>query len=319
MLTQRELEILLSIIDIDEEKTITRLAEELNLSIYRVSTLTNQLLKKGLITITKTGKYKIITPTPTKPILILKNIKSKYSHMPLSKILTGNNLKLLSILKPGEFYNTKTLLLKTNLPKSSLYNVINNLSNYGMIKKSDNKYSLIEKYSLFHEFSKEYITLQNYITAKKFTLDSTILWSGIDEFILATRTYKNPTNKFQLTELSKFKDYGLPLIGRNVYHYYYSKKNIQLTIEDVMIHSLFVDYSPRTLLYAIVLAFAYRKNLNKKKLLDLGLKFDIKVDILFNYLEGREHKYPYPSLKEVYEVYNMYFGVLNDRQRVYCE
>ena len=317
MLTPRELDLLLSIIE--EGKTITKLAEELNLSIYRVSALTNQLLKKGLINITKKGRYKIITPTLTKPILLLKKIKTQYSHIPLSKILTGNNLKLLSILKPEVFQDIKTLLLKTNLPKSSLYATINNLSNYGMIKKSANKYSLIKKYSLFHEFSKEYITLQNYIIAKKFAPDSAILWSGIEEFILAIKTYKNPTNNFQLTGLSKFSDYKLSLIGKGVYYYYYSKKKVQLTIEDVIIHSLVVDYTPRTILYTIVLALAYREKLNKKKLLDLGLKFDVKVDVLFDYLEGRGHEFPYPSIKEVYEVYDMYFGVLNDKQAIYCK
>jgi predicted transcriptional regulator len=40
-------------------KTITTLSKEMNLSIYRTSTLTGKLAKKGLITITKNGKLQV--------------------------------------------------------------------------------------------------------------------------------------------------------------------------------------------------------------------------------------------------------------------
>ncbi len=310
MLTSKELKLLLLILN--GEKTITSLSKEMNLSIYRTSTLTGKLAKKGLITITKNGKYKIISPSSTKPTMLLKKIKNKYNHMPLQKILTGNNLKLLSILKPELLQNTKTLMLKTNLSKSSLYHSINNLSNYGIIKKVSSKYSLIEKYALFHEFSREYITLQNHIKGREFSTDGTIVWSGVEEFILSTKTCKTSDN-FQLTGLYKFKDYGLSLIGRGVYYYYYSIKKYKLTIEDVIIHSIVIDYAPRSILYAIVILLSHKNKINEKKLFDLGIKYDVDVKQLLDYLKGKEHKYPYPSLKEVYEIYNMYFGVSDDR------
>ena len=64
----------------DGEKTITALSKEMNLSIYRTSTLTGKLAKNGLITITKNGKYKIISLSSTKPTILLKKVKNKYNH-----------------------------------------------------------------------------------------------------------------------------------------------------------------------------------------------------------------------------------------------
>ena len=310
MLTSKELKLLLLIMD--GEKTITTLSKEMNLSIYRTSTLTGKLAKKGLITITKNGKYKIISLSSTKPAILLKKVKNKYNHIPLQKILTGNNLKLLSILKPELLQNTKTLMLKTNLSKSSLYHAINNLSNYGIIKKVSSNYSLIEKYALFHEFSREYIILQNHIKGREFSPDAAIIWNGVEEFILSTKTYKTGDN-FQLTGLSKFKDYGLSLIGKGIYYYYYSKKKDKLTIEDIIIHSIVIDYAPRTILYVIVLLLFHKNKIDEKKVFDLDIKYNVNVKQLLDYLNGKEHKYPYPSLKEVYEIYNMYFGVSDDK------
>jgi predicted transcriptional regulator len=57
MLTSKELKLLLVIMN--GEKTITTLSKEMNLSIYRTSTLTGKLAKKGLITITKNGKLQV--------------------------------------------------------------------------------------------------------------------------------------------------------------------------------------------------------------------------------------------------------------------
>ena len=62
-----------------------------------------------------------------------------------------------------------------------------------------------------------------------------------------------------------------------------------------------------------MLLLFHKNEIDEKKLFDLGIKYDINVKQLLDYLNGKEHKYPYPSLKEVYEIYNMYFGVSDDK------
>ena len=74
-------------------------------------------------------------------------------------------------------------------------------------------------------------------------------------------------------------------------------------------HVLLIDFSPRTILYSLVLLLAYRDRISQKKLFKLGRKYDVSVGELLIYLEGKEVKrYPYPPMEEVREIFKMYFG-----------
>ena len=98
------------------------------------------------------------------------------------------------------------------------------------------------------------------------------------------------------------------LIGAEQYHYYYSEK-AELSLEDVVMHALLIDFSPRTILYSTVLLLAYRGKLNRNKLFKLGKKYDVSVEDLLEYLEGKEAgRYPYSSIEEVKGTFEMYFG-----------
>ncbi len=295
------------LLNLREEKNVTGLAKELGLSIYRTSTLVSSLERKGLVR-TKKEKYKIVSLSDTKPAELFRKLVFRFGHMPLDKILSGKNLALLAVLKSTPL-SAHELCIKGNLSRSTLYHIIGKLSNYGIIGEKSGKYFLVERYVLFHEFAKEFYVLQNSIKAREFFRDSTIVWSGVGEFILSTGEYRGKeTGNFHLTGLERFSDFGIGLIGAGQYHYYYSEK-AELSLEDVVVHALLIDFSPRTILYSIVLLLAHRDRLNRNKLFNLGIKYDVGVEDLLEYLEGREAgKYPYPSLTEVEETFEMYFG-----------
>jgi len=303
-LSRMEIRVLL---DLEEEKNVTELAKELGLSIYRASTLVSSLERKGLIR-AKKGKKKIVLLNDTKPGELFRKIVSSFGHMPLDKVLSGKNLLLLAVLENVPS-SPKELYIKASLPRSTLYHTINRLSNYGIIIGKNGKYSLLERYMLFHEFAKEFYDVQNSIKAREFSRDSAIVWSGVKEFILSTKKYKGKdVGNLHLTGLERFSDFGVELIGTGRYHYYYSEK-AELSLEDVVMHALLIDFSPRTILYSIVLLLAFRDKLNRNKLLNLGKKYGVSIEGLLAYLEGKEAgRYPYPSLKEVEETFEMYFG-----------
>ncbi|NPB03432.1 MAG: helix-turn-helix transcriptional regulator [Thermotogae bacterium] len=290
-------------------KTITELANELDLSIYRTSILIASLERKGLVKTEKRGRCKIASLNETKPAELFRKLASKFGHMPLDEILSGKNLTLLAVLKRVPL-SAHELRIKGNLSRSTFYHVVNKLSNYGILGKKDEKYFLVERYSLFHEFAEEFYELQNSIKAREFSEDSALVWSGVGEFILETGAYRGKDiGNFHLTGLERFSDFGVGLIGIGQYHYYYSEKTEGLSLEDVVVHALLIDFSPRTILYSIVLLLAHREEINQKKLIELGRKYDVSVSGLLEYLRGKEvKKYPYPPMKEVKEILKMYFG-----------
>ena len=291
------------------EEAISELASELGLSIYRTSVLVASIKRKGLAKTEKRGRYKIVSLSEAKPAEIFKRLASKFGHMPLDEILSGRNLALLAVLMDIPL-SAHELCIKSNLSRSTFYHVINRLSNYGFIGEKDRKYFLIERYRLFHEFAKEFYELQNSIKAREFSRDSALIWSGVGEFILLTREYKGKdSGNFHLTGLGRFRDFGVDLIGTGQYHYYYSEKTGKLSLEEIIVHALLIDFSPRTILYSTVLLLVYKDRIDQKKLFEFGRKYDVRVSELLKYLEGKEvKKYPYPSMEEVKEIFKMYSG-----------
>ena len=177
--------------------------------------------------------------------------------MPLDEILSGRNLALLAVLVDTPL-SARELCIKGNLSRSTFYHVINKLSNYGFVGKEDGKYFLVDRYRLFHEFAKEFYELQNSIKAKEFSRDSALIWSGVREFILSTGEYKGgDVGNFHLTGLERFSDFG-DIIGTGKYHYYYSEKAKRLSPEEAVVHAQLIDFSPRTILYSLVLLLAYK-------------------------------------------------------------
>lgn len=305
-LSRMEVKVLLKL---ERKKSVTELANELGLSIYRTSILVTSLERKGLVKTEKRGKYKIVSLSEAKPAELFRKLVSKFGHMPFDEILSGRNLSLLAVLREAPL-SAYELCIKANLSRSTLYHVIDKLSSYGLIGKKEGGYFLVERYGLFHEFAEEFYGLQNTLKAKEFSEDSTLVWSGVGEFILSTREYKGKdVGNFHLTGLERFSDFGMELIGTGRYHYYYSEKAKGLSLEEVIVHALLIDFNPRTILYSIVLLLAHKDKIDQKNLFRVGMKYDISVSELLKYLKGEEVKrYPYPSMGEVKEIFKMYFG-----------
>ncbi|WP_258083278.1 helix-turn-helix domain-containing protein [Thermococcus thermotolerans] len=305
-LSKMEVKLLLKL---EREKAVTKLANELGLSIYRTSALVTSLERKGLVKAEKRGKYKIVSLSETKPAELFRKLTFRFGHMPLDEILSGKNLTLLAVIKRTPL-GAYELCIKGNLPRSTLYHVIDKLSDYGVIGKKDEGYFLMGRYEPFHEFAEEFYELQNSIKAREFSGDSALVWSGVEEFILSTREYGGKdVGNFHLTGVGRFGDFGVELIGTGWYHYYYSEKVKNISLEEVVVHALLVDFEPRTILYSIVLLLSHKDKIDRKKLFELGMKYNVDVEVLLKYLKGKGVKrYPYPSMKEVRETFKMYFG-----------
>ena len=121
-----------TLLKLKREETITELANELGLSIYRTSILVASLKRKGLVKTEKRGKYKIVLLSDAKPVELFKRLVSKFGHMPLDSILSGKSLPLLAVLK-GTPLSAYELCIKSSISRSTRYYILNKLSNYGMI------------------------------------------------------------------------------------------------------------------------------------------------------------------------------------------
>ncbi len=317
-LTKAELKTLLAI---DEPTTLKELSCKLGLSKGRLSTLLRSLEKKGLVEL-EGKKPVVVRPARNKAIELLNAIfpttvrplilnPSPLRGRDIIGVLTGNSLKVLAALEVEKPQSLWLIQMKANVSRATLHRVLNRLMEGLIVGKKKEGYFISERFSLFKAFADEYFYLQNSIKAREFDPNASVVWSGVEEFILATGTFRGKSfDDFQLTGLARFSDFGLPLISAGVYHYYWPAKS--LALEEVVGHALTLGRDARELLYTVVLLGA--KGFDESRLKKLAAKFGVSntVEEVLEYLHGEDKPYPFPSREEVEELCRQYFGGCDD-------
>ncbi|AHF80962.1 MarR family winged helix-turn-helix transcriptional regulator [Thermococcus paralvinellae] len=306
-LTKAELRVLLSI---EEPITMTELANKLSLSKGTLSALLHSLEGKGLVEL-EGKKPMVVKPAENRVNHLLRSIKLEYPHVKMEDILTGSRLKVLSTLEVEKPQPLWLIQLKANVSRATLHRVLNGLMEPLVVGRKKEGYFVSERFAPFKAFADEYFYLQNSIKAKELDPNASVVWSGVEELILATSSFKGKSvGEFQLTGLARFADFGLPLISSGVYHYYWPGQ--KLSLEEVIVHALKLGRDARGLLYSIVLLRG--KGFDERKLKRLAAKFDVSdiVGELLEYLSGVDKPYPFPSREEVEELCRQYFGGSRD-------
>ncbi|CAI1492876.1 protein of unknown function [Thermococcus nautili] len=179
-LTKAELKTLLAI---EEPITMTELANKLGLSKGTLSTLLHSLKKKGLIEL-EGKKPMIIKPAENKALHLLRRIATDFPHVNL-EVLTGSSLKVVSALdvKPQPLW---LIQLKANVSRATLHRILSQLMERLIVGKKEGGYFISKRFAPFKAFADEYFYLQNSIKAKEFDPNASVVWSGVEELILAT-------------------------------------------------------------------------------------------------------------------------------------
>jgi len=307
MLIRAELKVLSSL---HKPTSLKELSIQLGISRARLSMITRSLEMKGLIERRREDKKIILLPSNARPLELFHELLAKFPHIDVTSLLAGRNLKVIggmAVEKPRPAWE---IALRVNVNRYTVHHVLSELMERLIVGKNEEGYFITKRFSLIKEFADEYFRLQNSIKAKSFSEDAIVVWSGVNEFILATRSFNGKAlDLFQLTGLARFGDFGLSIISPGVYHYYWPSKRI--TLEEAVVHALAVtEPGTRELLYIVTLLKA--KEFNAAKLRRLALKFDVLkvINDIIEYLNGKEKGYPFPSQEEVEELYHQYFGRL---------
>ncbi|CAI1492435.1 HTH marR-type domain-containing protein [Thermococcus nautili] len=286
--------------------TLKELARKMNVSKSTLSITLHSLERKGLVNIE--GKRPLKAKlADNKATQLLRKILLMLPKNRIPKVISGSRLKVLSALKVEELQPPWLVQLKANVSRATLHRVLNELMEMLIVGKRKEGYFISERFGVLKDFADEYFYLQNSIRAKEFDEKAVLVWSGVEELILATETFKGKhLGNFQLTGLARFSDYGLPLISSGVYHYYWPAR--ELDLEEIVIHTLKAGYDARELLYVIVLLKAHP--FNEERLKRLAAKFEISpiMEEVLEFLHGEAKSYPFPSREEVEELCKRYFG-----------
>lgn len=264
-------------------QNLTQLAQNLNKNIGWVSEIVNTLEKQKLV-----EKGKEIKLADTYEAHLIVELMENYS---LEKIFAGKREDILRSLQTPK---APADLEKEGFSTSTIYQVLRDLKEVGVIEKLEDRYVLSDE------------TLRKFFGAQergKFT------FRAGNEKLIKTRG-ENQEMEGRPTAFSAFQRYGVDYFP--VHNYIYQGKK-ELQLEDVLIHAVLFAENRKQMSMCGIFYFLHRDKLNQREIWNLAGKWKCveKWADLLAYIDQREVRqkdlFPemdeFTSLAETYGVY----------------
>ena len=276
------------------------IAKILNLSSGTISKIIKKMIKNGLAKKNRQGMKIIVETAQTSHAQKLEVIIKNFNRLPLEKILSYSNLKLIAILEYP--LNKKEISQMLNISRQWTYKTIKDLSQYGVILKKQNGYYKNPMHHLLFDFAKEYYNYKNHQTLKTISEDAVIIWQHGDEFLFKTKKELTKSSKSAVTAFSK---YNLPLLG-DIKYYYNTERQLKTT--DIILHTILIN--PQSKTYNAYACLLYEKTKPRdiiKKARIYNLSEHMQILISFTEKQESEKKFmptwdEYISLAKQYGV-----------------
>jgi predicted transcriptional regulator len=282
MVRGSELELLQAL---QEEVSVSELAEELDRSRSYTSELVAGLEEKGLVRTRREGRRKLATPAEAKAVELFQRLTQTYPHIDFPELLTEKTIACLYYLDTP--MTVTELAERTGNYRNTVNRVVNRLLHRGIVGKQDSRYRLNDDFVLLHEFAAEYVHHVHRQTAAAHATSYTILWESLYEFLVQTGEPVDDDDAFLQTGPNQFQAYGVPLITTNRHHYLYSEHRDDLTVADVICHTLVIDTGTRYQTYCLLLLA--QEEPDREQLLDAADMYEVVtvVEDLLTFLETR--------------------------------
>lgn len=235
---------------LNEEVSVTELANRLEKSPSYTSELVTRAEEHGLVRTRRDGRKKLASAADTKPVELFQRLVQTYPHVDFPDLLTGKTLACIYYL--DQPLTVADLATRTGDYRNTVNRVVNRLLHRGILRKHDSKYQLNEDFETLHEFVTEYVHHRHRQTAARHTLVYTILWESLREFLVQTSDPITATT-FLPTGPRRFQEHGVPLLTTDRYHYLYSETRERITVPDLICHTLLIDDGTRYQTYCLLL------------------------------------------------------------------
>jgi len=244
-----------------------------------------KLLQKGLIKVEKKEKRlgKYVYFDNSKQALLFRELLLRYDHIKWENILSGLAIDVL--------FQTidKSELTFKNFSKATFWRYMRDLMSHGIITRSeDDFYEINPRFSILKDFLIEYQRFLLDVIVRSVSASAVILWQKDLECLIRVPKDVNISQKsFLRTAVSRFNDFGLPLIT-DFDIYFYSSNMETIRVEDVILHTLLIERdNPRYTLYGLLLLKKQWRRINKEYLLKEAQTLDLSLQLnaMFQFLK----------------------------------
>ncbi|MFQ6052340.1 MAG: winged helix-turn-helix domain-containing protein [Candidatus Hydrothermarchaeota archaeon] len=301
-----------------ERESIGEVVRNTKISYPHLSRILKSLSEKGILETRKRGLSKYVYFSDTKHAILLKTFLSEFGHMHLDKILSGSALVVLSPLAYSPLKKDEIISF-SQLSERTVQSKLKILREFGIIIKKDKvTYEFNERFNLLREFIIEFRNYMNHKMAIEFANDAIILWQRGNEFLIKTSEFKE-SEEFMLTSLSAYHKFSVQLFVPEYYYYFYSPFKRDLSVEDIILHTLVLDPTDTRLILGVLLLWKKVEKINLDYMLKESTKYILQptISALETYFSSRGKIKPdhFPTWEE-FQSKAMEYG-LDGAQDVY--
>ena len=290
---------------LQEELTVSELAEQLDRSHSYISELVDRMESKGLVHTTREGKHKQINRSDARAIELFDRFVHQYTHIPFPELLGGATLRLLYYLQSP--MTATELAEHAGVHRSTVHRSLSPLENRGMIYKSDGKYTLNDEFEELSVVAREFAHVRHRHRIEDYAESFTLLWESLEECLVQTRT-EITADAFHVTGPELFEAYDLPLMARQRRYYFYSESVDEISPGELCCHMLVIDDGTRSQSYCLLLLSA--TGIDRAELLEAAETYEVsdQVSTLLGYLdsEGENRSGRLPQWEEFHSLADEY-------------
>lgn len=234
-----------------EYRNISELAEALGRSPGRVSKVLRSLGEKGFVEKRKKGVSREVHLSGYKHAVSFKRMASQHPHMKFDELLHGSALEMLLPLTYGKF-KAREIAGLAGVSGVTVKRRLKELKEKGVVVREEGLYSIGPFYPWLADFIQEFQSSINWNLARSFSKTAVVLWERGKEFLMKAEEEKEVENFFP-TCYEKMSGFGVNLVLTGSRYYFYSPRRERLRPEDVALHTLYLEKTPRNILYVLLL------------------------------------------------------------------
>jgi len=272
---------------LDGEQTVSKLAEHLDLSRSYISELICDLEDRQLVYTHKEGKNKLVNTSEHRFVEKLQQLNHEYPHIDFSELLTSKTFTVLYYL--DEKRTVSEIADLTGEYRNTVNRIINKLTKRGVTGKDGTEYHLNDQFQGLNELAQDYTSHKHRSETPASTFS--IVWEGFDRFLVETNETLDD-ERFTETGPQRFEEFGIPLLDTSTNHYLHTETDYELTVPELINHTLLIDSETRHQTYCLLLI--EKHDPVRDSVLESAKRYgtEKQVERLYEYLKSKGEQNP---------------------------
>jgi len=279
----------------------------------RVHEVVEELEQNGLV-VTKRGNRnrRVVSATETAVFRAYRRLQSQHPHIDFPELLSRRTLHVCWFLDQPR----KVSEIADRLPitRQRVYQLLAPLQERAMLTKDGPQYKIADDLTDLVEFARAFVDHEHVQRVREYAPSAVVLWSTPAEALVSVESKQEreqlvDMDSWEVSGLARYEEYGLTFFGANQPPVFYSELDTEITVEQLVCHTLVAKTDSRRTSYALLLltTTAFGEEQLRTTATEYGLTRLIEDMLSFLHGEPTSSEYipttrDFEALKQQYEV-----------------